>query len=78
MPWNSLAAVEFKNPLAHVVQEVSVVGYGYHRALVLLQVLFQPIDRLGIQVVGRLVEQQYIRLLDKQTAKCYTTAFTSR
>ena len=37
-----------------------------YRSLVLLQMLFQPIDRLGIKVVGRFVEQQYIGLLQQQ------------
>ena len=78
MPWNSLAAVEFKNPLAHVVQEVSVVGYGYHRALVLLQVLFQPVDTFCIEVVGGLVKQEYIGLLQQQSAQGHTAPFTTR
>ena len=40
--------------------------------------LFQPVNRLCIQVVGRLVEKQYIRLLQQQTAQCHTSALTSR
>ena len=39
--------------------------------------LFQPVDRLGIQVVGRLIEQQHVRLLKQQTAKSYTAALAS-
>ena len=44
---------------------------------VLLQVLLQPIDGLGVQVVGRLVEQQHVGLLQQQTAERYTTTLTS-
>ena len=56
LPWNTLATVQLQNPLAHVVEEVAVVGYGDDRTLILLQVLLQPVDALSIQVVGRLIE----------------------
>jgi hypothetical protein len=39
-----------------VVEEVPVVGDRHHSAGVLLQVLLQPLDALGIQVVGGLIE----------------------
>ena len=42
-----------------------------------MQVLFKPIDALGIQVVGRLVKQQYIRLLQQQSAKSHPSALTA-
>ncbi|MPM36470.1 hypothetical protein SDC9_83067 [bioreactor metagenome] len=40
-----------------MVEEVTVVRDTDHRSLVLLQMLLQPVDRLGIEVVGRLVEK---------------------
>ena len=43
------------------------MGDGDHRTLILLQVLLQPVDALGIQVVGRLIEQEHVWLLQKQT-----------
>ncbi len=42
------------------------MGDGDDRAGVTLQVLFQPGDRLGVEVVGRLVEQQDIGLLQQE------------
>jgi len=63
LPRNTLAAVELEYPLCHIVEEVAVVGHGNDRSLILLQVLFQPVYRLGIQVVGRLVEQQHVGFL---------------
>ena len=54
---NAVAAVEFENPLGRVVQEVAIVGDGDHGAGEALQEHFQPLDRLGVQVIGRLVEQ---------------------
>ncbi len=56
------AAVDLGDPLGHVVEEVPVVGDGKHGAGVLREVLLEPLHRLGVQVVGRLVEQQQVGL----------------
>ena len=77
LPRDTLATVQFQNPACHMIKEVSVVCHGNHCSLILLQMLFQPVDRLRIQVVGRLIEQQYIRLLQEQAAQRYTTAFAT-
>ncbi len=42
---------------------------GYDGPLVFLQVAFEPVDRLGIQVVRRLVEQQQVGVLEKGLAE---------
>ena len=67
LPGNTFSAVQFENPACHIVEEIAIVGDGNHRSGVLLQVLFEPVDRLCVQVVGRLVKQQNIRLLQQQT-----------
>ena len=54
------------------------MGHGDDRTLVLLQVLFEPVDAFGVEVVGRFVEQEHIGLLKQQTAQCHTTALTAR
>jgi len=77
-PRDAFATVEFEDPAGHMVEEVTVVGDGDDGALVLLQVALQPLDALGIEVVGRLVEEQDVRLLKQQTAEGHTTAFASR
>jgi hypothetical protein len=46
------------------------VGDGDHRAGVTLQVLLQPGDRFGVEVVGGFIQQQNVRLLQEQTAQC--------
>ena len=51
---------------------------GDDRSLVLLEMLLQPVDRLSVEVVGRLVEQQHIGLLQEQTAESHTAALTTR
>ena len=78
LPRNALAAVEFENPPGDVVQKIAVVGHGDHRALVLLQMLLQPVDRLGVEVVRRLVEQQHVGLLQQQAAQGHAAALAAR
>ena len=78
MPRNTLATVELQYPFAHIVEEVAVVRYGNHRTLILLQVLLQPVDTFGIKVVGRLIKQQHVGLLQQQSAESYTTTLTTR
>ncbi|MNR53789.1 hypothetical protein D3C85_1738610 [compost metagenome] len=42
----------------HRIEEIAVVGDQQQRARVTLEPVFQPEDRIEIEVVGRLVEQQ--------------------
>ena len=45
----------------------STVMADHHNSLpVVDQEIFQPLDRLDIEVVGRLVQQEHIRLLQQQ------------
>ena len=53
-----VAAVQFQDPLGHVVEEVPVVSDGDDGAGVLLEVLLEPEHALGVEVVGGLVEEQ--------------------
>ena len=76
-PWDAFSAVELENPFAHVVEEVSVVGDGNHSALILLQVLFEPVDAFGVEVVCRFVEQQHVRLLQQKAAESHAATLTS-
>jgi len=54
------------------------VRHGDHRAGVLLQEALEPRDRLRIEMVGRLVEQQKIRRLQQQPAERNPAAFAAR
>ena len=53
------------------------MSYGNNRTCVLVQMLLQPLYALGIQVVGRLIEQQYIGLLQQKTAQSHTAALAT-
>ena len=50
---------------------------GDDRALVFLQMLFEPRDGLGVEMVGRLVEQQNVGLLQQQAAQSDAAFFTA-
>ena len=49
-----------------LVQELAVVRDDENRAGVALQILLEPEQRLEVEMVGRLVEQQQVRLLRQQ------------
>ena len=72
---DALTPVELEDPTGDIVEEVAVVRDAQHRALVLLEVLLQPVDGLGIEVVGRLVQKKHIRLLQQQSAQRHPAAF---
>ena len=65
----ALAAVELEDPAGHVVEEVAVVGDGDDGAVVVAQGALEPRDRLGVEVVGGLVEQQQVGLRQQQAAQ---------
>ena len=53
------------------------MGDGHHGPLVVLQVLLQPRDRLGVEMVGRLVEQQQVGLAQQQPAHGHAAALAA-
>ena len=56
-PGDALAAVELEDPTGDVIEEVAVVGDADDGAGVLLEVLLEPVDGLGVEVVRGLVEE---------------------
>ncbi len=69
LPGDALAPVQFEDPACDVVEEVAVVGHGDHGALVPLEVVLQPGDGFGVEVVRRFVEEQDVGALEKQPAE---------
>mmetsp|Transcript_92853 Transcript_92853/g.286655 ORF Transcript_92853/g.286655 Transcript_92853/m.286655 type:complete len:322 (+) Transcript_92853:868-1833(+) len=57
-----LAVLDPENLATGGVQEFNVVGHDYGGVRVLCQPLLEPPERLEVQVVGRLVKQQQLRL----------------
>ena len=64
-PGNALAAVELEDPTGDVIEEVAVVGDADDGAGVLLEVLLEPVDGLGVEVVRGLVEEKDVGLLEE-------------
>src|SRR5262249_48000562 len=62
-------AVELEDPAGDIVEEVAVVGDDQDRTGIVAQVALEPGHRLGVQVVGRLVEQEEIGLLQEEPAE---------
>src|SRR5208282_3835354 len=52
------------------VEKIAVVRNQHERVGVMGQILFQPIPGFEIEVVGGLVEQQQVRLLQQQLGQC--------
>src|SRR5262249_53912143 len=65
---NSIAAIQLENPTGNVVEEVAVVRDGDDGAREIVQIALEPRDALGVEVVGRLVEEQHVRLLEQHSA----------
>ncbi len=58
-----------KRPDGHRVQEAPVVGDDHDCAVVRCQVLFKPLERVEVEVVRGLVEQQQGGLLEQQACQ---------
>ena len=57
------------NQIDNRIQKRNIVGDKDKCILILLQITLQPFDMFFIQIVGRLVQKQDIRFLQKQLAK---------
>ena len=64
-----LAVVKLDDVLAHVVKEIAVVCHHKDGQPLLAQKLFQPFNHSYVEVVGRLVEQQQIGVVDEYPAQ---------
>ena len=74
---DALAAVELEDPAGDVVEEVAVVGDRDDRALVLGEMLLEPGDGLGVEVVGGLVQQQQIGRAQQQPTERHAPALAA-
>ena len=60
------ALADLDNAADKLVQELAIVRDDQDRAGVALQILLEPEQRFEVEVVGRLVQQQQVRLLRQQ------------
>ncbi len=73
-PIGELAAIEFEDAGGQIAQEAPIMGDEQQRALETEHQLFEPFDGLDVEMVGRLVEQQQIRLADQRARQHHAPA----
>ena len=66
---DAAAAVELEDPAGDVVEEVPVVRHRDDGALVVREEALEPCDRLRVEMVRRLVEQQQVGRREQQPAE---------
>ena len=64
--------------VAHLVQEVAVVRYDYHGAVVLLERLLQPGRGVKVEVIGGLVQQQQVGRYQQHARQAQPRALAAR
>ena len=75
---NALAAIEFQNPARHIVEEVAIVGDEDDAAFIFAQRVLQPLHRLRVEMVGRLVEQENVGRVEQELAQRHAAALAAR
>jgi len=58
----NLAVVDVGNVRADLIQEVTIVRDDNHGGIALVERIFQPANRVDVQVVGWLIQQQHVRI----------------
>ena len=69
LPRNAASAVELQNPPGDVVEKIAIVRHRHDGARILGQVVLEPGHAFGVEMVGRLVEQQKVRPLEQHLAQ---------
>ena len=65
-PRGQAAAIDLDDARRQPLQECPIVGHEHDRAGVLREKFLEPVDGVEVEMVGRLVEQQQIRLRDQR------------
>ena len=73
-----LPPVHFDHAVDDAIEEVSVVGHQHQRHLAADQPVLDPVDHLGIEVIGGFVEQQQVRAAEQQLGQRHAATFTPR
>jgi hypothetical protein len=78
LPRNALAAIELEDPAGDIIEEVTVMGHGHDRAGILGEEALEPRHRFRIEMVGRLIQQQHVGLLQQEPAQRHAPALAAR
>ena len=74
---NAGSTIELENPAGHVVKEVAIVRHSDDGSRIVLEEPLEPRHRLGIQMVGRLIEEQQIGRQQQQPAQRHPAALAA-
>ena len=72
-----LAAIQPHGGVGNLFEEATVVGDDHERRAALDQLAFQPFDGRQVEMVGRFVEQQDIRLRCHDAGECCSAGFAA-
>jgi hypothetical protein len=59
------AAVEFEHSIRDAIKHVSIVGHQYESTAVAIESIFEPCDRVNVEVVCRFVKNEQVARSDK-------------
>jgi hypothetical protein len=76
-PTRDAATVDFDDARRERAQEAAIVGDEHDAAGKIEQQFLEPVDRLDVEMVGRLVEQQHIRIEHERTRKQHAALHTT-
>ena len=77
LPQQGTAAVEGKDPGHDPVQKITVVGDRDDYAREMVQIILQNLQGLDIQVIGRFIQDQDIRILHQDTEQTQPPLFAA-
>mmetsp|Transcript_19261 Transcript_19261/g.32377 ORF Transcript_19261/g.32377 Transcript_19261/m.32377 type:complete len:329 (-) Transcript_19261:482-1468(-) len=66
------AALRLHNLRAQLVQEGAVVAHDHHRHLLAFEIRLEPLHRVQVEVIGGLVEEEQVGLLEEDLAQRHT------
>ena len=73
-----LAAIHLADPVRDLVEERAIVGDHDQRARPLGEPVLDPLDGADVEVVGRLVEGEYVRLAEQRPRERHAAALADR
>ena len=78
-PVHQFPAIEFHDACRHAAQKCAIVGHEHQRRAAINEVVLHPLDSIDVEVVGRFVKQQNIRLTHQRSRKqCLSLASARR
>src|SRR6185295_1426038 len=72
------ATIYFEDAICDTIQKVSIVSYQQQRARITRKISFKPRNRIRVQVIRRLIEDQQIGVRDQRVRERDSFPFATR